>query len=262
MRIAYIVYITNQTKLQTWNDGFKKAMDMLGGVMINLADNPSIDYLNAFDHLLFKTNWHWIVDNYYLKYRHRLDAKTSIMISGSLPPRNLNDYDLIFYETHWYYQNYLESHTEFTKKIFHAFGINTDIIHNRDIPKPFDWISVGAISEIKGVLTLADAMPGKGLIVGEIKDQKLYEKLLSFEHLVVKDYVDYETLNTLYNSSVSAVSNCSLQGGGERFILEAMACELNIVNFNHNPKLQSVIDGGLLDHHYYYQQLAKAIHGL
>ena len=271
--VAIIYYVPNSSlKYTSWIDGFTAALEILKEKfnisMINLFDEtPDISYLNSFQFLLFKSNWNWIVDNYYKSICKEIITKTGIMISGSLPPAEENLYDILFYETPWYEQ-FVKKHS----MAIHAFGINTEIMHPLKLEKKYDWISVGAFKPYKRYDILLNK-PGRGIIIGDyppkIKFLSKLKQRLNGKHdiltclnkagVTTKNFMSYEDLRNYYNLSIKAYVTAELHGGGERCVLEARACGIEVTVETDNPKLKTLLNSPIYDHKYYAKQIEYGI---
>ena len=60
-------------------------------------------------------------------------------------------------------------------------------------------------------------------------------------------------------SSKNVYIPASIQGGGERAVLEARACNIKVTIEDDNPKLKELLTSQIYDHHYYSDQLNYGI---
>ena len=182
-----------------------------------------------------------------------------LCIAGVSPrPAWYKNYDVLFYETDWFLPNIAE-HPNTVK----AFGINTDIYKPMQLPKLWDFITVGAFALWKRQHLLAKK-EGLKLAVGEIQRGNVSESLniiakLLAHSVAISDMVPPETLAILYNMSKCAYTPCDVFGGGERAILEAKACRIEVEVEADNPKLQELADGPVYSHEDYYGRLKEGI---
>lgn len=188
------------------------------------------------------------------------DVPKGLCIGGtSTPPWGAEKYNVLFYETP-YYEAAIKEHPN---KI-HAFGINSNIYKPvRGSKKIWDILTVGSFSLWKRQLMLADK-PGLKLAVGEIQKENYQESLDIIANLLMKgvaisDMIPPETLANIYRASKSCYLPMSVNGGGERAVLEARACGIPVYVEQDNPKLTSLLTCPIWDHFYYYEQLLKGI---
>ncbi len=282
MKNILIVYYVpkNTVKYLNWIDGFTSALDIISSqfnlVKYNLADNESTlneDYLEAnnIDLILVKSNWNARIDRFFRNNLKQLKFKKGLLISGSLPPPNndaLNYYDILFYETDWYKQ-FVVSH----QNTVHAFGVNTQIMYPmNEEEKKYDWVTVGKFKNYKrqhfllkkkGVRLAIGEIPHRSSFLYFFSESNRIIRKLKKDNIQVIDFVPYESLCKIYNQTKNLYIPAKLQGGGERAILEARACKVpNIEIAPDNPKLKSLLDSPIYDHHYYAQKLAQGINSL
>ena len=106
---------------------------------------------------------------------------------------------------------------------------------------------------------------GYRLAIGEIQKENLNESMsiiadLLSDGIAVSDMVEPEKLNLIYNASARIFIPADTNGGGERAVLEARACERPVeVEFD-NPKLYELTKSPIWDQFYYFDQLKKGIH--
>ena len=276
IKVLILYYVPDNTiKKDNWVDGFTSAVELMrkdfAVTMWNLFDSkPSAGQINEFDFVMTKSNWGWIVDQYFQSIQAQVQTKSGIMISGSADPKDESNYDVLFYETSWY-----RPKVEHHPNIVHAFGIDTDLMRPKSVSKKYDWIAVGAFKPYKRFDRLLDK-PGKGIVIGEYPKRQFKGGLLGrLKYLVnakpdivvqlnkrdveTLNFMPYEDLCDYYNMSKLAYIPATLNGGGERSLLEARACGLDVVIENDNPKLESMLSEPVYDHRYYAKQMSDAI---
>jgi len=245
-------------KYSNWKDGFTGAIDILKKkfkiTMVNARDNKNIDF-RPFDIIFFKEGFNGA---YYNKYKNSITNKKKglfISCSNQIPNDvDLNIYDVLFYETHWYYTYAnLKRH----KNAYHAFGINTQVMKPIDIKKEYDVIFVGAITSYKRPLNILKH-PGKKICLGVNSDNRLVEKLKS-SGVEVREFLEYDDLSIFYNKSKLCYIPCELHGGGERAVLEARACGINVEIEPDNHKLKELLTSPIYSSEYYADQIEKHI---
>lgn len=246
-------------KYTDWTDGFTQTIQLLKNTydidLINSKDNVVINF-STYDIVLFKESFEGKI---YKKYKSELDKKNKIglFISSScvIPTDNqLKLYDLLFYETNWYY-NYAKLNKH--HNAYHAFGIDKNIMKKINIEKEYDVIFVGAICDYKRPLKILN-MEGKKLCIGT-KDNKKLENELKMNNVEIVDFVSWEDLAIYYNKSKLCYIPCTLHGGGERAILEARSCGIPVKIEDDNPKLKELCESEIYTVEYYAQQVENGI---
>lgn len=264
MKIAILYKINPGTiKFNKWHDGFTKAIDILKATyndmqiqMINFYVNKNLE-LNNYDIVMIKWGFGSDMQHYAKNYFESKGKKCKIglFISSIIKPtdNDLKFFDLLFYETEWYKQYAgLNRH----KNIYHAFGIDTAVMKKMpEVEKKYDIIFVGAISKHKRPLNILKK-EGTKLAVGFLEDNELVTKLKA-DGVNVINFVTFDNLAKLYNMSKCCYVPCTVDGGGERAVLEARACGINVLIENDNAKLKELIKSPLYDSHYYANQIRK-----
>lgn len=82
---------------------------------------------------------------------------------------------------------------------------------------------------------------------------------LLYDGVMVSDMITPENLADLYRASVLCYIPADLMGGGERAILEARACGIEVECENDNPKLKELCTGQIPDEYEYATALKKGI---
>lgn len=185
-----------------------------------------------------------------------------LCIAGNATPTDGADkYDVLFYETDWVNQFYLPDHPNVRK----AFGINSDLFCKPTIPMPivWDYIGVGSFATWKRWEKMADK-PGCKLVVGEYQLNNEPESLGIVRHLVANDVMVSNQVHpldlvNLYYWSRKLYIPADVYGGGERALLEARACGLQVEIEEDNPKLKELLTIDIPDHHIYAEQLKTGI---
>lgn len=250
-------------KYDNWHDGFTKAIELLkkdiffNVEMMNINDN-SHPNLNIYDFVFIKWGFGSCMQNYAEKYfqNNTKKCKLGIFISSIRIPtdREIQLYDILYYETEWYrkYAN-LDRH----RYIYHAFGIDTDIMNEEPKPiKKYDYIYVGNINAEKDAEKLLNKN-GKRIAVGFKSDKSIVNKFLD-NGINVVDFVEYRDLVKLYNASRVCYIPCSINGGGERAVLEARSCGLTI-EIENNEKLKELLTCDIYDSKYYCEKIKRGI---
>lgn len=262
MNICILYYVPNTTiKYTKWCDGFTEAINILKNVyhidMINDFDNHILNFDN-YDLVFFKESFTGRIYNKY-KSKLRQNTKLGLFISSSniVPThQQLNIYDILFYETFWYcnYAN-LKRHPN----IYHAFGVNKEIMKPIEEEIKYDVIFVGNICDYKRPLHILN-LPGEKICLGFKSDKKIVDKL-SNNGVQVIEFIEYDKLSKYYNQSKLCYVPCTLHGGGERAVLEARACGIDVKIENDNPKLKELTESEIYSSVYYSKQIEKGIYG-
>ena len=270
IRKVAILYEINpkSKKASTWHDGFTAAVDILKKdyevTYINFynqkINSALLQELNSYDFLLVKSNWRSPIDLELRKNYQSLTPALGLMISGSkLAPSSKEQafYDVIWYESNWY-KNYAVKHSN----AFHGFGIDTTYMKPKELPKRYDWVLVGAPKKYKRIHRILEK-EGRRLLIGDMKNkdpytQNLLKKLQSAE-VEILDFVSYAQLSDIYNESITCLVPTTLHGGGERSVLEARACGIEVEIASDNPKNEEFMHSPIYDEKYYADQLKAGI---
>lgn len=264
-KLLFIYSIEDET---LWKDGLWKAVELLKKeyevTKYNDADpsKPPIQ-TDAFDFYLGWGGFGSPVDQILqgIKWSNK-EAKVGLCLGGYALPQNAQSYDIIFYETEWS-KKWLEDRGVEVKKM-HAFGVNTEIYHQRDITERiWNYITVGAFASWKRQDKIC-AKNGPKMAVGQIQKGNLGESIdiignLLLGHCGVSDSVPPETLAKMYKASLCCYIPADLMGGGERAVLEARAMGIDVEVEDDNPKLQELLKSPIWDEEYYANQLKKGI---
>jgi hypothetical protein len=267
-----ILFIINHEYPDNWKDGLWAAMDKLKGdfdiVQWNLfTDEPLIADPKDFDFILGWGAFGGPVDNYMSALRQVVKKKPfGLCVAGNVvSPGSPDVYDILFYETEWAKDWILSHDPTLEDKLMHAFGINR-LIYNESLghtDKIWDYTTVGSFSLWKRHILMLDK-PGYKLAIGEIQKGNPGESLdiigdLLLGGIVISDMVEPETLATIYHCSRCVYIPADITGGGERAVLEARACNINVEVEPDNEKLEELLKSPLWDHLYYAEQLKKGI---
>ena len=261
MKICIIYHIPKgSVKYDKWCDGFTEAISLLSGTfdtdMINGFDNPDIDF-SKYTLCLLKEDF---TSTLYHKYKSKIKCKLGLFISSSITiptDEQLRVYDLLFYETHWYYKYAkLERH----KNTMHAFGVNTQLMKPRELQKVYDVIFVGDIRDYKRPLNILK-LPGRKVCLGFKTDKKLVTTLID-NGVEVIDFIQYDQLADFYNRSKLCYIPCTTHGGGERAVLEARSCGIPVKIEEDNPKLSELLESEVYSSYYYSKQIEKGLWSL
>ena len=256
--VVYRIPKSNKEKYSSWRDGFTEALKILSSVydisLFNIEDGlPSLD---SFDWIFTKEGFGGDIIKSIQEKKH--SAKTGIFVSSSREiPTNgqLNEFDIVFYETDWYYNHAnLSRHNNCHK----AFGIDDSFCNNNPLKeKDIDNLFVGAIAGYKRPWEITKHK-GVNLCIGEIKDKEI-ESFLKNNNVLVYPFVKYEDLSKIYERSKNCIVPCSTHGGGERAVLEARAHGVPVITSNDNDKLKELVSGKIFNQLDYAKSIFKGI---
>lgn len=189
-----------------------------------------------------------------------LPGKKGLLIAGTADPNNESEYEVIWYENEWYKPKLSHSN------IYHGFGVNTDVFKPLQLPKLWDFISVGSFSLWKRHNKIINK-DGLRLVIGQIQQNNLTESMLIIAELLqagvmVSDMVTSKELAAIYNLANTVFIPAQINGGGERAVLEARACGVKVDVEDDNPKLQEYLTCPIYDHVYFAEQLKKGINSV
>ena len=175
----------------------------------------------------------------------------------------LNQFDLIYYETLYTYRN---SHLRNHVNNLRAFGVNTDIFRCKNLTKKYDYIWVGSINDHLKRFTKISELAQKGskiLMIGNIytpEDKFKLDNMISqgFE-ISVKSRCNLDELSYYYNISKCLLLTQPLYGGGERSLLEAKYCGLEIKILDNEKLSELHKEDKKFDIEYYTKQIDKGL---
>lgn len=255
-----LCFVYDHERPELWQDGLFAALQ-------ELKTGFKVEFLNLqtsqipkeeYDFLLGWGAWGSPVD----LWMDKQDGKTprGLCIAGNaISPRNMGRYDVLFYETKWY-----RPQISFHRNFIHAFGVNTNIYKPHHAPyKIWDYVSVGSFSLWKRH-NLITNKPGNKLCIGQVQRGNMGESLsivsqLLLEGVAVSDMVHPMDLRKILLSAKKVFIPADINGGGERAVLEARACGVEVEVMPDNPKLQELVKSEVYDHFYYAKQLKRGI---
>jgi len=240
-----------------WNDGLKRAIDVLGESWNVRKQNgywkPYItDFILVWG--AFGSNQDsWICD---------LPFKKGICVAGGLIDHpNVHKYDVVFVETKWHQREFRK--IGINAKV--AFGTNTDLFYNMGMPRTIDYLYPAAFALWKRHEKFLEHM-GSKVAVGYIQpgghEKECYERCIEHPETTVLPRVKPDVLAWLYNQAKSVAIPSTINGGGERTVLEALACGCEVSVASDNPKLRELLSthgGGVTNHLDYAHALKEGI---
>ncbi|GGH62919.1 hypothetical protein [Rothia aerolata] len=274
MKINLLYAIPPQSDIYgAYHDGFTAAMEIV-------AQRHEVTWLNVHpyepgyaenikrikdaDLVLVKSDWGWLPAQAADRALLGSSLPVALLIAGSNKPQPsalARRYDAIVYETPWY-ENYLKDcHHPFALQ---AFGVDTRYMNTKDRAENpnIDYVMVGRPAAFKRPERLLEK-EGRRLLAGDISaaSPELMQKFADAGIEVVK-HVHYEELAKIYKRAATVFTPTTLQGGGERAVMEGMACGCQVEISPDNPKLQSLIDMGVQSHEDYAKALLSMIQEL
>lgn len=259
-----VLFVYDHARPEYWCDGLYMALQELEKdfeiIKYNLAMEEAPPTVSQ-DFTLGWGAFNSPVDIFMQYDLNREDKKGLCIAGNTFPPTGANNYDVLYYETKWY-----RPQISFHKNIVHAFGINSDLFFQSDLLSPiiWDYIGVGSLADWKRWDKMKDKK-GTRLVVGEYQKGNEQESgrialdLLK-SGVMVSDMVSPFDLSNLYNWSRTLYMPSDVNGGGERAVLEARACGLNVEIEDDNPKLKEVLQWDPIpDYKWYASQLKKGI---
>jgi len=236
----------------------KMVHDGLWAALKLLESSFNINY-NGKGKADFTLGWggfHSEVDEY---VRDQAGPKGLCIGGNAFPPKNMLDYDVLFYETEWYKPK-IAGHPN----IYRAFGINANIFKPKHRNRIYyDWLGVGAFANWKRWDKMT-FRKGRRLVIGHYQLKNEDEsidivKTLLRGGVMVAPSVPSEELVDFYHTAQRVYIPANIIGGGERAVWEARACGRSVVVEEDNPKLLSLMEEPVCDHIFYYKQLLRGI---
>lgn len=256
-----ILFVYDHKKPEYWMDGLWAALNVLQEDFEIEKQNLAFPEIkpHEWDLLL---GWGAFESRVDIEIRSRTGKKGLCIAGNAVKPHS--GYDILFYETKWV-RDYLDLKT-YCDNLVHAFGVNTDIFFKHDITMPimFDYIGVGALANWKRWEKMIER-PGTKLVVGEYQEDNEQESLMIARNLLkggvmVSNMVSPYDLANLYHWSRAIYLPADINGGGERAILEAKACGLQMFIQEDNPKLHELSNlDPVPTHHDYAKKLKDGI---
>lgn len=255
-----ILFLYDHEYPHLWRDGLWAALELLKSEFSITCRNlryPEVvaDNYDDYDFVLGWGGFNSPVDQILMSVMTK--AKKGLCIGGNAYLYHPG-YDVLFHETDWV-KDFLKLEGNCVK----AFGVNTDIYHPGSERILFDVISVGAFASWKRHFLLR-GKKGLRLAIGQIQRGNPEESLgiingLLYDGVMVSDMIDPKKLGYLYRSSRLCYIPADIMGGGERAILEARSCGLDVECENDNPKLKELCTGPIPSGKDYAEALKKGI---
>lgn len=131
-----------------------------------------------------------------------------------------------------------------------AFGVNTQIMKPKALPKKYDGFLHGTFAGWKRHELFADALGECGAVAGRLQesDRNGYNRCVE-RGVVIYPEQTPEEVAKLINQSDCVVNTAEYWGGGQRCTLEAMACGIPVLVMKDSPKNCEYVEeskGGLV----------------
>lgn len=232
MRISFVYKLDDPN----WSDGLKKALDVLSEKHDIKYHNGS--YTNYFADVVLCWG---AFGSWQEQFVSELPYKKAILVAGGpISHPNIHKYDIVFVETKWHQEQFRKLGVNAVV----AFGTNTDLFTNMDIQRPIDYLSVGAFAKWKRHELFLEK-PGNKVAVGYMQpggiESECYEMCIENKDTLVIPQVSPEALMWLYNQSKVVSITSTVNGGGERTVLEALSCGCDVEVEPDNPKLVQLL---------------------
>lgn len=264
MKKPKILFVYNHKYPEKWMDGLWAALNVLEEDFEIYKNNLHFNKHPSVDGNDFVLGWGAFSSSVDMELRKTTykGIKKGLCIAGNaIPPIGANNYDVLFYETKWY-----RPQINFHKNIVQAFGVNTDIYFKQDftVSLVWDYIGVGAFANWKRWEKMLNKK-GNRLVIGEYQEGNEAESMEIVRKLIkggvmVSNMRNPMDLSNFYCWSRTAYIPADIYGGGERAILEARVCGLNVEIEQDNQKLKELVEWNPIpDHHWYAKKLKEGI---
>jgi hypothetical protein len=257
-----------------WNDGLRAALDYFNyyktgakycinrhniGKHGMSEDRFNVDKMTVGDIQLvwggfMSTQVEWAVQS--------KKPKALLFAGGPINHSYAHKFDVIFVEDDWTLQEFRK--IGINAKL--AFGTNTQLFKPMQLAHHWDYIYPAAFALWKRHDTFMKYVNGKkALAVGYMQpndvEKECYE-ICQENGVDVLPRVTPDVLVRLINMSKEVVVTADIMGGGQRTILEALACKKFINKELLNSRLLSVYNRGLLTEVDYYEAIRDGLEPL
>lgn len=161
---------------------------------------------------------------------------------GPLNVPILKSFDVVFCETNWHLRYF--KRLGLNAKL--AFGTNTNLFKPQwTMPKQFDYIYPAAFANWKRHHLFIQKQ-GRKLAVGYMQpdnwEKECWEVCMNDKDTLVMPMVTPDVMVWLYQQSNAVAVTSDLLGGGERTVLEGLACGCQVEVEEDNPKLLELLE--------------------
>ena len=224
-----------------WNDGLKKAMELIETEHIVTYHEP-YEHIKDVDLILYWEAPVTIVGKDKLNYLNILTnplPKALLFAGGTLKKEWVDGFDLLFVES----QVNADECEKLGIPYRTAFGVNTDIFYPRKMDKIYDGMHQATCASWKRLDLFAKALKDKGIVCG--RDQETDPNGFiecRKQGVTLLPEQSYESVAQLLNQSHTMVQTSEYWGGGQRATLEAMACGIPPIVMSDSPKNREFVE--------------------
>ena len=168
--------------------------------------------------------------------RPRIPRARFVLFFGGGPIRRDDTWDLVFYES---VLDGVEIQADGMRGV-RAFGTNTDLFRPMKKPKVWDAIYPAAYASWKRQIDFAREYKKKGLLIGHVEEPNIKDECEKFGVMCLP-WVPPWTLVEMINSSKWVHIYADKNGGCQRSVLEALACDLPVTVPEDAPKLLELV---------------------
>ena len=177
---------------------------------------------------------------------------SKIPIAVAMSGGTFNEYvhvpDIMFVES----QVYVDLFKGDAKKVVRAFGTNTTVFKPTKQPKIWDAVFPATFASWKRHDLFAEAMGKNGLACGwfQPNEPQCWE-VCQEKGTALLHHQNAESVNLIYNMGKTCVITSNAQGGSQRTVLEAMACNVPVITMSDSDKTTPFIEecgiGGIVE---------------
>lgn len=272
MRINIVYAIPRSSDTYSmYSDGFTAAVEVLQErhdvrwLNVHPANDDSADaaaLITDADVVVIKSDWGWLpAKEADRALRSHPETASVLLISGSTPPppvKRMLRYDALVYETEWY-APFVAEHPFTTK----AFGIDVRVMRDRGLEvRDYDWAMVGRLAPFKRPERILEKR-GSRVVLGDFSSASA-DLVAQMEEDGVEliGYQEPSKLADRLNRAKNLLVPCTLQGGGERAVLEGRACGCHVEVADDNPKLKSLLAGPVPTYVDYAERLEEVFNAV
>ena len=253
MRLTFVYNMEDEY----WDDGLKKALDLLPhNWQIRRQNGRYVPVMTDF--VLVWGSLNSEQADVVAKWPFR---KGICIAGGPISHPNVHEFDVVFVETRWHQREFKKIGID--AKI--AFGTNTELFRPIKQSKSWSAIYPAAFARWKRHEIFADKYGDKGLAVGYMQPNDHEKECIDVcvnNDVMVMPRVKPEVMPYLYNASEKVHVTSDVWGGGERTVLEGLACGLEVEVEPDNEKLVMLLEDSkrkLLTHSDYAKSLREGI---
>lgn len=231
-RIAFIWQDGHRYDWQ-WRDGLWAALNIIG-------KKHDVGYfapweqarISGFrpDMLMF---WGAATDDYAKKIVSWPIKKALCFGGGPLSPELVHGWDVVFVES----KVDQDALCKAQNRVIRAFGINEALFCPNRLPKRYGAVLAATFAAWKRHDLFAKTMKNAGVAIGIKQDHERWCYEVCLENGVrVFEELPREKIAEVLNQSYAALNTADANGGGQRFVLEAMACNVPPIVMSDAPK--------------------------